>query len=696
MRLKYKLTMFFALFSLAIIIVSGFTYLYYSTANLKQLTQDRLESLSKVEADRLDFLVQRAIKDAHEISGEQELAEYIHEFHFEHNLPGTPPLTEDESDEEEMLEESLSELLNDKLVHTEFQEIFVLDLNGVVEFSTDMNNKGVIKAEQPYFINGRENIFVQNFFFSEDLQRYTSIVSAPILLNGTLVGVAAGRLDLDLVENIFAEYAGLGQTGEIYIVASDGILASKSRFIPEAEFKKKIETYATRECLAGNSGAGVYEGYLGKMRVGVYTWLPQREACIIAEMHESEALAPINRLRYFLLNMGIVLLLISVMLGFFLAERIASPINKIRNAAIKVGKGEFEARARVKTHDEVEELADDFNNMITELNKYHQKNTKRTKWLESEVSEKTKKMDVQIEDMKSARLATLNMMEDLDVAYKTLQEESILKDELFNITSHELKSPLVPILGYLDLLMHGKVPGHLTAEQKEAMEVISRNASRLSDLIEDVLDIARLQSKRMKFNFTQESLSAILKEVEQRFRKTAEDRKIHFLVDVSPKLPKMNIDKSRMVQVFSNILSNAVKFTERGAISVHAKVEGNHVIVDIADTGIGVSKKDIPHIFDKFYQAESSLTRKHGGSGLGLAIVRGILEEHGGTVSAMSEQGKGSVFTVKLPIKREKEKEKRKINIAEKIKKFRHMKKKERHELKKMHVPEEEIASFFK
>jgi len=235
-------------------------------------------------------------------------------------------------------------------------------------------------------------------------------------------------------------------------------------------------------------------------------------------------------------------------------------------------------------------------------------------------------------------------------AYESLKEEAKHRDEFINITAHELKSPLLPILGYVELLQEEKAESHLTPDQKKLLSIIKRNALRLSGLIRDIVDVARLQTKRMKFNFRKATIESVLNEVEQRFGKIAKDRGLDLQFVVRPGLPKIRMDKNRLVQVFSNLVHNSIKFTTKGTISIQCKRRKDKLIVQLTDTGQGIPGAAQTRIFEKFFQAESSLTRKHGGSGLGLAIVKGILDEHGGTISVKSQYKRGSTFTVILPI----------------------------------------------
>ncbi|MFQ5474668.1 MAG: histidine kinase dimerization/phospho-acceptor domain-containing protein [Candidatus Nanoarchaeia archaeon] len=207
---------------------------------------------------------------------------------------------------------------------------------------------------------------------------------------------------------------------------------------------------------------------------------------------------------FFALGIGaIVIILLALMAQYWLDQ-----LNDIANALYDCSKGKL-TTLPIKSDDELGDVCRAFNEASANIGRGNVYQTSRSKVLQAKIDKKTQDQTRQLKELEAMRAATLNMLEDLDQAYGDLKEEVREKDELFNITSHELKSPLVPIVGYIDLLQHKKIPGELSKEQVEALDVIYKNAIRLSNLIEDVLDIARLQARKMKFNFKKDSLSSV-------------------------------------------------------------------------------------------------------------------------------------------------------------------------------------------
>jgi CheY-like chemotaxis protein len=214
--------------------------------------------------------------------------------------------------------------------------------------------------------------------------------------------------------------------------------------------------------------------------------------------------------------------------------------------------------------------------------------------------------------------------------------------------SHELRTPLTAILGWTRILKGNALPED---KRRLAIATIDRNAAMEARLVEEILDASRIISGKLRLDFGPVDTAEILKSVVQSMRPAAEAADLQILEEL-PAVPSIRGNASRLEQVFGNLLSNAIKFTPPGGkISVLLTQAESRVEVRVTDTGEGITREFIPHIFERFRQADSSLTRKHGGLGLGLAIARHIVGLHGGTVAVESPgPGQGSTFLVSIPI----------------------------------------------
>jgi signal transduction histidine kinase/CheY-like chemotaxis protein len=221
------------------------------------------------------------------------------------------------------------------------------------------------------------------------------------------------------------------------------------------------------------------------------------------------------------------------------------------------------------------------------------------------------------------------------------------KDRFLATVSHELRTPLTVIVGWLWSLRNG------TADQRaRAVDAIERNSRTLARLIDDLLDVARAMSGKLQLNVEPVQLSEIVDKAAENIRAAIAAKNLHFTIAVDAGAAPITADSGRLQQVFWNLLANAAKFTPAGgSIVVRIFRARTHMMVSVADSGVGISPEFLPHVFERFRQADDSTTRQHGGLGLGLAIVRTIVELHGGSVQAMSEgEGRGATFTVSLPI----------------------------------------------
>jgi|GEM_PF-3350729 len=237
--------------------------------------------------------------------------------------------------------------------------------------------------------------------------------------------------------------------------------------------------------------------------------------------------------------------------------------------------------------------------------------------------------------------------QDLRTAYTQLKELEVMKDEFINMSTHELRTPLVPVIGYLSMLLEEK---GLSAGHKEKIEIALTAAQREGKLVDDILDVSKLESERMKFEMVETDISKLINEIVKELKTDARKKGISLHVKISKGLPTINADPKRIMQVLTNLVNNAIKFTEKGSVKVIAKRNNGCIRVCVKDTGIGIPKEAMKYLFTKFYQVDNPVTRKHGGTGLGLAISKKIVEKHGGKIGLQSAPGKGSLFYFELPV----------------------------------------------
>lgn len=235
----------------------------------------------------------------------------------------------------------------------------------------------------------------------------------------------------------------------------------------------------------------------------------------------------------------------------------------------------------------------------------------------------------------------------LEKSYEELLEADNIKTEFMSNITHELLTPLTSIRGFVELL-NDETMGKINAEQKKSLEIILRNSDRLIKLIKELLDTSNLENNKLGLQFKLVSLNSILSKTIQDIHPQANDKQITIIEDIQ-QLPEIWGDEERLVQVITNLLINAIKFTpHKGKITIKAGEDIEHIKIIISDTGIGIPADKLNSVFERFYQVDGSTKRKYGGIGLGLSICKSIIDKHYGKIWAQSN-GKGSTFQILLP-----------------------------------------------
>ncbi len=265
-------------------------------------------------------------------------------------------------------------------------------------------------------------------------------------------------------------------------------------------------------------------------------------------------------------------------------------------------------------------------------------------------------------------LRSAKLYEEIIEKNAMLEKLEKIKSEFVSIVSHELRTPLTPINNSLEIVLSGEA-GEISKDAENFIKMAKRNMLRLSDIIEDLLDLSRVQTGKMDVDFKKCEILPSLELVKETFTKSAETAGIELVFNFEEELPKLYADSRRIEQVLSNLISNALKFTPKGGkievsvtntnskeinkdnlIMPKTKIIGDYIKISVKDTGVGIEKENIAKIFDKFSQIENTLSRKVGGIGLGLSISKHLIDSHFGAIEVVSEKDKGADFCVYLPI----------------------------------------------
>ena len=253
------------------------------------------------------------------------------------------------------------------------------------------------------------------------------------------------------------------------------------------------------------------------------------------------------------------------------------------------------------------------------------------------------------EDKKRAIAEARNKTEIEKQRVAELQKIDQLKDEFLANTSHELRTPLVGIIGLTESLKDG-IAGELPDAALENLDMIANSGKRLSHLVNDILDFSKLKNKDLELSIRPVDLHALTTIVLRLSHPLVQDKKLKLINSIPKEVPLVDADENRLQQIMHNLVGNAIKFTQKGYVSVLSEVKNGTLSISITDTGIGIPEEKMDVIFNSFEQADGSTQREFGGTGLGLSVTKQLVELHGGTIEVSSEKGKGSIFTFSLPL----------------------------------------------
>lgn len=543
-----------------------------------------------------------------------------------------------------------------------FEDIYILNPMGQVVASTNSTSIGTDHDNDEFFIKGREQNDLTTFF--KDPQGNLRVyLTGPLILNGNKsVGVVSIISSLDTFLSQIQTYEGLGKTGEFNLVKrdenGDALLINPLRFDPEAALTLRVQKTdvqkPTIQALLKNEKT--FTDTIDYRRVPVLAVTRYIEGVdwgLVAKIDKAEAFAPLDNLRNLTILTGAVVAALVVIASLFLGNSLSRPIRKLRDAAQNIARGHFDSKIEVKSSDEIGELANQFWSMKENIQYSNQK-------LNQIVHDRTRKLE--------------EAYNQLALANGQLKLQDKAQKEFINVAAHELRTPIVPVLGLSELLysqMEKNMPTNeeereqqqdylQKKKQLEKLEVIIRNANRLQRLTEDILDVTKIESQALNLRKEKANLNDLISNIKDYTRSEIGKLKSNVKIRFEPYDKDgdiyVDVDRGRVGQVISNLITNALKFTEQGSVTVAidkkiSEGNNNQVMVSVKDTGAGIDPEILPRLFTKF------ATKSDEGTGLGLYISKSIIETHGGKIWAEnndknvdSEVRRGAIFFFTLPL----------------------------------------------
>jgi signal transduction histidine kinase len=344
---------------------------------------------------------------------------------------------------------------------------------------------------------------------------------------------------------------------------------------------------------------------------------------VIAEQSKMAGLrasvaAATQRIQILMVGFVISSILLAPLLGFVISWSFILPVRKAHGFLTEVAKGNFQATINVSNRDEFGDLAERMNQMSRELHSLY-------------------------ENQRAAA-------EELQMLNERLTEASKAKSEFLANMSHELRTPMNAILGFIEMLLddiYGEIPPHL----REPLIDVQANGKHLLNLINDVLDLSKIEAGRMELVLGEYSVQDVVETVRTSLQSLALEKGLEFVAAAEDDIPLAFGDGRRITQCLMNLVGNALKFCKRGRVAVWVERQGNDLLYHVSDTGIGIPKEELKNIFTEFQQVDTAITREFSGTGLGLNITKKFVEMHGGRIWAESELGKGSTFFFSIPLR---------------------------------------------
>jgi signal transduction histidine kinase len=471
----------------------------------------------------------------------------------------------------------------------------------------------------------------------------TLLISVPIAGEVGIEGVLTARINIFAIEPGVKSHISDLASADTYIVNSDGYFLSSSAFPQSiqhliqkrAELELRViepdsEEFTTIFQMAKNNDSATnlegYPNYLGQTVVGSIIPIEETNWFYIVEIFRNEAYQHVFSVQNILIPSTVITITLIIMMSLIFANNFLRPIKKLTETIEDIRAGNRESKIDPmlkKSRDEIAKLASAFDEMRVNI-------LENEKNLGNIVKERT------IE------------LEEANIELRSIDKK---KEEFASMITHELKTPLTPIIGWCQTLKKPKIMGELTDKQIKAINNIQENAKRLQGLIGDVLDVQKLDLNRMQFDYIDLNVVEFMGFLHQNLQNAMESKKIQFINSTTEKNLHIKSDKNRLEQVLNNFIFNAIDFVpeENGRIEIKAQEQDESILFYVKDNGVGIPKEKLSNLFKKFYQVESGLTRKHGGSGLGLTISQGIVDGLGGKIGVESEVGKGSLFYCTIP-----------------------------------------------
>lgn len=650
MNIRSKLIIFFLIISLIPLLIFGvFNYINMEQILKKQILKE-LEIVANLKEKNFQDLFDHNIEKLKLVSSRYQLKVELDKYN--NNL--------NNKNESQFINRIINSI---KPEIKGFEDIMILDPFGKVIASTNNDYIGTIHTTDKFFIEGK-NQNNASILFKDKNEKLKSYLTGPLIHNNKFLGVVTIIYDLEDFLSMLKAFEKLSSTGEIILAKRDNngnaVVINPLRFYPESSLnlivnKNQTHTPIIIQSLLKNENSFTDTvDYRGVSVLAVTRYIEKLDWGLVVKIDKTEALSSLENLKYITILIGVLVGISIIIASLILGNSISNPIQKLRNVMRDVAKGKFDSKINVKGTTEIEELGKQLDIMrlaITNTNIH----------LNELVKERTEKIEKSIIELQEKEEALKESNKQLISLNEKLNLQSKVQKEFINITAHELRTPIAPIITLCELLYTKikqenqiqNIQSKENTKKEEFLRVILRNAYRLYQLTQDILDVTKIESQILKMNKELIQLNDIIENVVSDYKdniirkRYGDDDKVKIVYESIKEPIFVNADKARIIQILSNLLGNALKFTKEGNIIINIKKinEDQQVMVTIKDSGTGIDPEILPRLFTKF------ATKSEEGTGLGLFISKSIVEAHGGKIWAENNSdGTGATFYFTLPI----------------------------------------------
>ncbi len=644
MKIANKITFSFFITALVLTSIVASVFYFIARDNLERAISEHLKTAIQKTVFQVDTFLKMNLEKVEQFSKSAIIRRLLQ-------------TKRENKDYKSRLNDVTQRLKSIKSVSRYLYDFFVMDRDGIVVVSTDEKDIGKDRGADSYFVSAKKSPFTKSAYVSRHKKKGSLVFFIPFIndTTGEFLGILAARSTVEGLNKITTDRTGLGKTGEIYIINKDGYMITPSLFVGDAFLKQKVDTENTRRAFEDIKEFGrkvylrkfhkpfIYSDYRGIKVLGIHEHIFRTEWIVFAEIDKKEAFAPLAALKLILLSVLIFVPLAAWIIGVFVSRIISEPICKLHKGTEIIGSGNLNYKTAITSKDEIGQLSRAFDKMTNNL------------------KETVASLQWEIGKHRKAEDALQNTYRKLKDAQQQLIESEKLRvvGQIASGVAHEVRNPLGIIMQVINYIENKIMP--MEEDISKALGMAKNSVKRADKIISALLNIpkaTKLELHPERINSLLESSLSLIKD---------KIKNIKIIKETESGLPKVLVDKNKLEQVFINLfLNSADAMPKTGSLVIRsydkefkeiknsklAKDVGffepgeQVVVVEIEDTGMGISEENQKKIFDPFFTTKSSSK----GTGLGLFMSKKIIDKHNCLIGIESHLGKGTKVTIVLKI----------------------------------------------